>query len=353
MRKISRVMIVTLAIALTLAFMPAGAFADTAAATTSGTVSAKVKVNASSSWGFDMVDKTVTANSGLAEKYYPDIAGNETKGKVSVADVLVAAHIAKYGASFKNDPTAYLAMSNSQYGTSMTRQFGHSIVGSYAINNVLTLTSVSKSTVVSGDVVKIGSYSDLNYTNLFSYFNKESYTTKAGSLLNVKVTAAITDYTTNKQESIVPQTCTINTVNKNSGDVTALAFKTGAEGAAAISFAVPGTYYITALGQAKGPYGTNGIMAPVAKVKVALKAPVAKISGKKAASVKISWGKVTGASKYKVYRATKKSGKYKCVKTTTANCFLNKNLKKGRHYYYKVKAVSGSYTSSFSNIVRK
>lgn len=352
MRKFSKVMIVTMAIALTLAFMPAGAFADTTSAA-SGTVSAKVTVDASSSWGFDMVDQTVTATSDMAEKYYPATAKAETAGKVTVADVLVAAHIAKYGAAFKNDPTAYLDMSASQYGTSMVKQFGHSIVGSYAVNNELSKTAVSASTVKDGDVVKIGSYTDKSYTDLFSYFDKDSYSAKAGSSLPVKVTAAIYDYTAGKQVSIVPETCTINTVDENSGDVTALTYKTDAAGTATVSFAAPGTYYITALGLVKGPYGTGGIMAPLAKVNVGLNAPAAKISKKKAASAKISWGKVTGASKYKVYRATKKSGKYKCVKTTTARSFINKKLKKGKHYYYKVKAVSGSYTSSYSNIVRK
>lgn len=55
----------------------------------------------------------------------------------------------------------------------------------------------------------------------------------------------------------------------------------------------------------------------------------------------ISWKKVSGADGYKVYRSTSKSGSYKCIKTVTKGStvkYINKNLKKGKTYYYKVKA---------------
>lgn len=39
---------------------------------------------------------------------------------------------------------------------------------------------------------------------------------------------------------------------------------------------------------------------------------------------------------YKVYRSTAKSGKYALVKTTKATSFINKGLKVGKRYYYKV-----------------
>ena len=72
--------------------------------------------------------------------------------------------------------------------------------------------------------------------------------------------------------------------------------------------------------------------------------------------VTVKWSKVSGASGYKIYRSTKKSGGYKCVKTIKKGStvkYVNKNLKKGRNYYYKVRAyrtvdgkkVYGAYTS--------
>lgn len=74
------------------------------------------------------------------------------------------------------------------------------------------------------------------------------------------------------------------------------------------------------------------------------------------AKVTVKWSKVKGASGYKIYRSTKKSSGFKCVKTLKSGStvkYVNKNLKKGRNYYYKVKAyravdgknVYGAYSS--------
>ena len=65
-----------------------------------------------------------------------------------------------------------------------------------------------------------------------------------------------------------------------------------------------------------------------------------KNSSKKTATV--TWKKVKGATGYVVYRATKKNGKYKAVKTITkasTTKFKNKKLKKKKTYYYKVRAI--------------
>lgn len=62
------------------------------------------------------------------------------------------------------------------------------------------------------------------------------------------------------------------------------------------------------------------------------------IKGKKAV---LKWKKVKDADGYVVYRATKKNGKYKAVKTIKSAKtvkFTNSKLKKGKTYYYKVQA---------------
>ncbi|MEA4922259.1 MAG: hypothetical protein VB031_02695 [Eubacteriaceae bacterium] len=73
-------------------------------------------------------------------------------------------------------------------------------------------------------------------------------------------------------------------------------------------------------------------------------------------AVKVKWSGVSGSSGYKVYRAKSKKGKYKLVKTVKKGktiSWMNKKLKKGKKYYYKVKAyrnvggkavVYGSYS---------
>ncbi|MBQ9060853.1 MAG: fibronectin type III domain-containing protein [Firmicutes bacterium] len=72
---------------------------------------------------------------------------------------------------------------------------------------------------------------------------------------------------------------------------------------------------------------------------------LAKVTGIKAKAGKkqatITWKKAAGASGYVVYRATKKNGKYKAVKTITRPAtvkFVNKKLKKGKKFFYKVRA---------------
>lgn len=73
---------------------------------------------------------------------------------------------------------------------------------------------------------------------------------------------------------------------------------------------------------------------------VSLKKPSIKVkAGKRCATV--SWKKDSKANGYKVYMATKKKGKYKVVATVKKNKTIKakiKKLKKGKTYYFKVKA---------------
>ena len=58
---------------------------------------------------------------------------------------------------------------------------------------------------------------------------------------------------------------------------------------------------------------------------------------------KVTWKKVSGVTGYKVYRATKKAGKYKLVKTVKKAKTLkytDKKLKKGKKYFYKVRTYT-------------
>ena len=64
-----------------------------------------------------------------------------------------------------------------------------------------------------------------------------------------------------------------------------------------------------------------------------------------------SWKKVTGAKKYEVYRSAKMKSGYKKVSTVKTNKLTDKKkLKKGKKYYYKVRAVHGSAKSAFSAV---
>lgn len=79
-----------------------------------------------------------------------------------------------------------------------------------------------------------------------------------------------------------------------------------------------------------------------------INAPSVSIQKSGSKSVKISWSKPYRALTYKVYRATSKNGEYKCIKTTSSSSYTDKTVKKGKRYYYKVKAYNGTISSSYS-----
>lgn len=73
--------------------------------------------------------------------------------------------------------------------------------------------------------------------------------------------------------------------------------------------------------------------------------------------VKVSWGKVSEASGYEIYRSTSKTGTFSKVTTLSGstNSYINGSLTTGRTYYYKIRVYrnnNGSKVySSFSTIV--
>ncbi|MGI6722529.1 MAG: hypothetical protein ACOX4I_08400 [Anaerovoracaceae bacterium] len=75
--------------------------------------------------------------------------------------------------------------------------------------------------------------------------------------------------------------------------------------------------------------------------------------------IRLNWKKVSGASGYVVYRATGKNGKFKkvtTIKKASTVKWINKKLRKGRRYYYKVRSftrISGkTYYGKYSNKVK-
>ena len=65
--------------------------------------------------------------------------------------------------------------------------------------------------------------------------------------------------------------------------------------------------------------------------------------------VKITWGKVSGADKYDVYRKTGSSGKYSKIGTTSKTYYTDKKASSGKKYYYYVKAVNEAGSSDASS----
>ena len=77
-----------------------------------------------------------------------------------------------------------------------------------------------------------------------------------------------------------------------------------------------------------------------------LKAPGSVKLTKATKGFKVSWSKVTGATKYEVYRKTG-NGSYTKIATTTKTAYTDTKAAKGKYYTYRVRAVYSSYKSEF------
>ena len=99
------------------------------------------------------------------------------------------------------------------------------------------------------------------------------------------------------------------------------------------------------------PY-SNIVSGQVKTVTPKPSAPIVKI-GNSATSGKpmLTWNAVSGATSYKVYRATSQNGTYSLLGTVTATSYTNTGAKAGTTYYYKVKAVNSAGESAYSNVV--
>ena len=99
------------------------------------------------------------------------------------------------------------------------------------------------------------------------------------------------------------------------------------------------------------PY-SNIVSGQVKSVTPKPSAPVVKL-GDSSTSGKpqLTWNAVSGATSYKVYRATSQKGTYSLLGTVTATSYTNTGAKAGTTYWYKVKAVNSAGESAYSNTV--
>lgn len=77
-----------------------------------------------------------------------------------------------------------------------------------------------------------------------------------------------------------------------------------------------------------------------AKKKVSVKSMTVTKSHSDLGQPKLTWSKISGAKKYRVYRADYSNGTYKKMFETTGNSYINTSSKRGCTYYYKVEALN-------------
>ena len=64
--------------------------------------------------------------------------------------------------------------------------------------------------------------------------------------------------------------------------------------------------------------------------------------------IRVSYKKVKPAKKYEIHRSVNNKDHFKKIKTTTKTVYQDKNVRVGKVYYYKVRAVRNSARGSFS-----
>ena len=114
-----------------------------------------------------------------------------------------------------------------------------------------------------------------------------------------------------------------------------------------------GTYYIRVNATEYGTGEEYGLTVN----KISAKKPVIKsVKSTEYNKIKVTWNAVAGAEKYMIYRSTSKDGSYSKVKTITnvsTTSWTDKDVKTGKTYYYKMKAVvttDKSVTSGYSAV---
>lgn len=92
-------------------------------------------------------------------------------------------------------------------------------------------------------------------------------------------------------------------------------------------------------GSQKSASGTTGEIRRLKSATVTAK--------KSGTTIKVSWGKVTGAKQYVVYRRAAGSSAWSKMTTTKNLSYTDKSAKKGKYYEYAVRAVNGEDMSAY------
>lgn len=103
-------------------------------------------------------------------------------------------------------------------------------------------------------------------------------------------------------------------------------------------------YKIVTAGSLNGTKITSGY-SEAAGVRSLQQVKVSSVKATADDELKIKWGKVTGATEYKIYRSTSKTGSYKKIaevpaKGTPILSYIDEKVISGKTYYYKVQAYA-------------
>lgn len=208
---------------------------------------------------------------------------------------------------------------------SVTIGNGVTSIGQAAFEDCTSLTSVN----ISDGVMSIDNCAFSNCSKLKNiYFNSSAPKIAENSFSGTTATAKYT----------CDETWTADVLQNYGGTITWKANHTGKE--VIDKPAVAPTYDKTGLTAGSHCSVCNEVITKQKVVPMKLVAAPKKVKAQSAgyASVRISWGKVSYATGYAVYRATSKKGTYKYIGKTSKNYYTDAKRTTGTTYYYKVRA---------------
>lgn len=94
-------------------------------------------------------------------------------------------------------------------------------------------------------------------------------------------------------------------------------------------------------------YSENGSGGFVQKNAYYVKTPIINTPANTTNAIKVTWGKVSGASGYYVYRKAGSATKWTNLGKVKSTSYTDKNVKSGTNYTYTVRAYYGKYLSGF------
>jgi fibronectin type 3 domain-containing protein len=105
------------------------------------------------------------------------------------------------------------------------------------------------------------------------------------------------------------------------------------------------TYYYVIRAYNASLESLNSLQVSARPASTLLSPPTGVVAASGNASATLSWGAVTGATGYRVYRSTTSGGSYSLLASTTARSYTNTGLTNGTTYYYVVRAYNSTVQS--------
>lgn len=286
------------------------------------------------------------------KRYYGKTYSSVVRAKSSVSLLAPALTAAQY--SNTSNKLTWAKVS----GASGYRVYRVGESGAYTRLAELTSTSYYDKTVEVGYkyIYKIRAYRTINGANTYSKMSNTAEVTTKVSIPAPTATATQVDAVSNSISWATVNNAykyTIARATSEDGDYDTLGTSTTTSFVDNTAKSRATYYYkVAAYAKVNGTVYKSHYSKAASVTTKDIEAPVITVSAYKVGYNKVTWGAVTGAVKYRIYRATSASGKYSLLKEYDAGSLASaKYATPGKTYYYKVRARAEDYYGGYSNVV--